>query len=109
MPLQRRLKPFERQEILGAAKLRVPLKDISNRLNIAYSTVKYTKQLAERRDQEQHDLPRSGRPRKSTKAQDKRLIRRTHINTSLLWEELLESTALSKSTVRRRFKELDSD
>ena len=84
MPSQHRLKPFERQEILGAVKLRVPLKDISNRLNISYSTVKYIKQLAERQDQEQHDLPRSRRPHKSIKAQDKRLIRRTYINTSLL-------------------------
>ena len=104
-----RLKPYERQEIMGGVKLRVSLRDISNQLNIPYSTVKYTKQKAERRDPQQHDLKRSGRPRKSIPEDDQRLYRHTKINTSLLWEEVLQLTTLSKNSVRRRFKEIDPD
>ena len=105
----RRLKPSERQEIIGAAIHRVPLKDVANRLNIPYVTAKRTKQMAEKRDPEQHDLKCSGRPRYSTPAADQRLYRRIKIDTSMLWSEILELSQLSKNTLRRRFKEIDSD
>ena len=89
MPPQRRLKLFERQEIIKAVKLRIPLRDISNRLNIPYSIVKYIKQKAERRDLQQNDLKRSERPRKLVNIEDQRSYHYTKINTSLLWEEIL--------------------
>ena len=109
MPAQRRLKPSERQQIIGARLSRVPLIEISNRTNIPYSTVKYTWSQYGKRDSEEHDLPRQGRPRKTSEDQDKRLYRYVRIRSDMPWSELLEETLLSRTSVRRKFKEIDPD
>ena len=66
MPSIHKLKPYERSEIIGQIKARIPLKQISENLNVSYATVRYTKKKAETRDKAQNDLPRKGRPRKAT-------------------------------------------
>ena len=58
MPAQRRLKPSEKQQIIGARLSRVPLIKISNKTNIPYSTVKYTWSQYGKRDFEEYNLLR---------------------------------------------------
>ena len=60
MPRRRNLKPHERSEIIGQNKARVPLKAISRNLNISRPTVQYTVKKSQRRNTEQHNLPRIG-------------------------------------------------
>ena len=80
MAPQRRLKGYERLEIIGAYNARVPLKEISRNTDISLSTVRRTVRKSQVRDEWQHDLPRSGRQRESTRAQDNRLHRHLRIN-----------------------------
>ena len=68
MPRRRELEPHERSEIIGQYKARVPLKAISRNLGVPHPTVQCTVKQSEKRDEEQHNLPVRGRPRKSTRA-----------------------------------------
>ena len=104
-----RLKPSKRLEIIGAIKNRVPLRDISKNLQVPYGTVKRTKQKANTRDELQHDLPRSGRPRESNPAADKRLYRRTKFRPEMPWKEIVKLSRIGKTQIRQRFKEIDKD
>ena len=83
MPRQRKLKPHERSEIIGQYKARVPLKAISRNLSVPRPTVQYTVKQSEKRDSQERDLPRSGRPRHLTQAQDNSLYRHLRINNNL--------------------------
>ena len=83
MAPQRRLKGYERLEIIGAHNVRVPLKEIARNIGISPSTVRRTVRKSRVRDEWQHDLPRSGRPRESTPAQDNRIYRHLRINNNL--------------------------
>ena len=107
MPPQRRLKTFERSQLLGALYAGNTLKDAAKKLNIPYSTAQYTKKKALERDDEQHDLDRSGRPRITIKNEENRLYRRARRQPDTQWHELLELTSAGKNTIRRRFAEID--
>ena len=109
MPPQRRLKPSERSRILGAIDNGVPLKDISNTYNVPYSTVKYTKKKSFERDADQHDLPRQGRPRETSRQGDARLYRRLKRHPETTWSEIQELTPLKKTQTRQRLLEIDPD
>ena len=57
MPPYTRLKSCQRSEILGTIDAHEPLKNISNQLNVFYSTVKYTKRKCNERPEDQQDFP----------------------------------------------------
>ena len=107
MPPQHRLKPSERAEIIGAHKNGVPLNEISANTGIPRTTVKRTWRMRDTRDENHHDLDRSGRSRKSTIDENNRLYRRTRIDNNLRWAELIDISSLSRSTIRRKFIEID--
>ena len=107
MPRRRNLKPHERSEIIGQNKARVPLKAISRNLSISRPTVQYTVKKSQRRDAEQHDLPRTGRPRHSTRAQDDRLYRHCRINNDLRWSEIEDLAPIKRTQIQQRFREID--
>ena len=102
MPRRRELKPYERSEIIGQSKARIPLKAISRNLGIPRSTVQYTVKQAEKRDPEQHNLSGRGQPRKTTQAQDDRLYRHLRINNNLRWSEIEELTSIKRTQIRQR-------
>ena len=102
-----RLKPHERSEIIGQRKARLPLKQISENLNIPYSTVKYTLKKSETRDEAQHDLPRSGRRRHSTRDQDNRVYRHLRINNNLRWPEVVDIAGIKRIAIQNRMREID--
>ena len=102
-----RLKPHERSEIIGMHKARVSLKEISRNTRCCLATVKSTVRKAESRGPDQHDLPRSGRPRKSTRNQDDHLYRRARTRNDMSWAELTEIAPISRTTIQRRFREID--
>ena len=56
MAPQRRLQPYKRLQLLGASIARIPLKEATHRINIPYSTAKYTKKQAFLRYKNQADL-----------------------------------------------------
>ena len=102
-----KLKPHERSEIIGMHKARVPLKQISRNTGKYLSTVKYTVKKAAVRDEAQHDLPRSGRPRKSTRNQDNHLYRHARIRNDISWAELVELAPIKRTQIQQRFREID--
>ena len=99
MAPQRRLRPHERLQLLGASIARVPLKEAAHRMNIPYSTAKYTKKQASLRYKNQADLQYSGRPRKVINQEIQRLYRQIKIDNSIFWSSLLDSTPFSESTI----------
>ena len=107
MPRRRELKPYERSEIIGQYKARVPLNAISRNLGIPRPTVQYTVKQSEHRDPEQHNLPGRGRPRKSTRAQDDRLYRHLRIDNDLCWSEIEELIPIKRTQIRQRMREID--
>jgi transposase len=109
MPPYNRLKPNQRSEIIALRNERIPFTQISNRLNIPYKTVRYTWKQRTRRDENQRDLYRSGRPRSGSELEVHRLYEKALFRPNCTWAELLETTSLSQSTVRRRMREIDPD
>ena len=78
-----KLKPYERSEIIGQIKARIPLKHISENLNVPYATVQYTKKKAETRYEAQNNLSRKGRPRKATDNEVNHIYRRLRVRNNL--------------------------
>ena len=107
MAPQRRLKGYERLDIIGAYNARVPLKEISRNTDISLSTVRRTVRKSQVRDEWQHNLPRLGRPRESTRAQDNRLYRYLRINNNFHWSELEELASIKRTQIRQRMREID--
>ena len=107
MAPQRRLQPHERSEIIGAYKARTPLREISRNAHIPQSTVQRTVQKAGIRDPQQHNLPRKGRPQKTTPAQDNRLSRHVRINNNLRWSEIKDLTLIQRTQIQQRMQEID--
>ena len=103
------LRPSKRSEILGEVNAGKPLRDISNTYGVSLSTIKYTKRKASERDQDQHDLPRQGRPRKTSKQYDTRLVRSLKRHTTEPWSATLENASISKATIQRRISEIDPE
>ena len=107
MPPRRHSTRAERSQIIGARLNGGTLKVISNLMNINYETVKYTWRQYGNRDNEERDLPRSGRPRKTTQDQDNRLYRRLRIDNDLQWKKLLEVSDLGRTQIQQRMLEID--
>ena len=80
---------------------------ISTITKIPESTVKYTKKKAQERDQDQHDLPRSGRPRKTSKSQDARSYRYLKHHSNMTGAEISKTNNLKRSSMRRRLLKID--
>ena len=107
MAPQRRLKGYERLEIIGAHNARVPLKEIARNIGIPPSTVRRTVRKSRVRNKWQYDLPRSGRPRESTPTQDNRIYRHLRINNNLRWSEIEELASIKRTQIRQRLHEID--
>ena len=107
MPAQRRLKPSERQQIIGAHLSRVPLIEISNKTNIPYSTVKHTWSQYGKHNSEEHDLPRQNQPHKTSEDQNKKLYRYIKIKNDMPWSELLKETLLSRTSMHQKFRKIN--
>ena len=102
-----RLTPSKRSEIIGAHTSRVPLREIHRNTGIPLTTVQRTVRMAGIRDNEQHDLKRSGRPRKSTRSEDDRLYRHLRINNDLRWTEIEDLMLIQRTQIRQRMHEID--
>ena len=109
MAPHKQLSARERTRLVDARLAGMPLKDISNTYDVSYNTVKWTWKQYRKRDQEERDLPRSGRPRKSTTAQDNRLYRRLRIDNDLRWRGIVELSDLGRTQIQQRFLEIDPD
>ena len=83
MPAQRRLKPSERQQIIGARLSRVFLIEISNKTNIPYSTVKYTWNQYKKHDFKKHNLLCQNQPHKISENQDKKFYKYIKIRNDM--------------------------
>ena len=75
MPPYTRLKPEERNTVIGTRLNRVPLREISKNMQIPERTVRRTWVKCFECDDEQHNLPQSGRNCTSTIEADKRFYR----------------------------------
>ena len=106
-PHRRQLKPHERSEIIGQYNARVPLHQISKNTGRRRSTIQWTVKQANLRDDEQHDLQRSGRPRETTQAQDNRVYRHLRINNDLRWPEVEDIAGIKRTTIQNRMREID--
>ena len=102
-----RLKPEQRNAVIGARLNRVPMREISKNMQIPERTVRRTWAKRFERDDEQHDLPRSGRNRTSTIEADKRLHRHLRISPDLHWAQVVELSTLSRTQIQQRLRELD--
>ena len=109
MPPYTRLKPCQRSEILGAIDAHEPLKDISNRLNVSYSTVKYTKRKRDERPEDQQDLPRQGRPQKMSNSSANRLYRRAKRDNTQTWDIFLQDQPIRRRRAYQRLLDIDPD
>ena len=83
----RDLTPAERSEIIGARKCGVPLKIISEKLNVSSSTVEYTVRRWQKR-QESTTVPRLGRPSKLSETEGETLIQRAREDPFVSLEEM---------------------
>ena len=108
-PHRRKLQPWQRSEIMGQYDARVPLRQISRNTGFRPSTIHWTVKQSEIRDEAQHDLPRSGQPRKSTCAQDDRLYQHIRINNNLNWADLEDLTIIKHATIQERFNKTSAD
>ena len=102
-----RLKPEQRNAVIGAHLNRVPLTRISKNMQIPIATVNRTWAKRFDRDDQQHDLPRSGRKRTTTSTVDQRLYRHLRIKPDLHWKEVLEISSLRRTQIQQRLREID--
>ena len=109
MASYRRLKPHERSQVIGARANGTPSGEVSIYTRIKYRTLQRTWAKRNERDDQQHDLKRSGRPRKTTEDQDTRLYRHLRISPLICRREILDLTSLSRTQVQQRLAEIDSD
>jgi hypothetical protein len=108
MGLGNQLSLAKRNEIVGARLNRVPFKTLSANLGVKISTAKYTMKMHNQR-KNQADLHRSGRPRRTTRAQDDELYKETRQNSKKLVAAVAYEKSLSQTTIRERMKEIDND
>ena len=85
MPPQTRLKPSQRSEVLGMLDANVPPKQFHEITKISVYTVDYTKRKRSEPGDDQDDLQRAGRSRKTSKQQDERLHRHLQRHNILTW------------------------
>ena len=109
MPPQTRLKPSQRIQVLGMRDANIPTKQISDLAGIPASTVRYTKRKAPERGSDQEDLPRAGRPRRTSKQQNIRLYRHVKRRNTMSWDEIEKLTPLKRSSIRQKLREIDPD
>ena len=104
-----RLSGSERLQLIGAHQGGKSLRQLAPQFNVSYATARNTWKQRERRPLEQVDLNRTGRPRKTSAEADKRLYRRTRIDPKMSNRDLSQMAGISKRTVKRRLREVDSN
>lgn len=111
MPSRKRLLPTKRAQIIALTNANFSTRKIANELGLVPSTVARILQRFDGSEKSLHDRPRSGRPRKSTAADDRYLLLLSKKNrflpaTELQWRwKQSGGPSVHASTVRRRLIE----
>jgi hypothetical protein len=93
---RKELDQFTRGQIVGAAKCGLALRAISRQLSIPYTTIQRTVSQEQLRNNGT-SLPRSGRPKKSSKQDERLLLRVVRRFPKYTYQQLLAFTGLKIS------------
>jgi transposase len=99
-------RPTERSEILGRIKAGQPLKETSANSRFSYVTVKRIKAKEHlRAPYDQHDLPRSGAPKKFSENEANHWYRRTRRDPDITYAEIVRESDIGRRQIYNRLHE----
>jgi len=104
-PSHSRLTPYMRGQVVGQAFKGAKSTEIAEDLKIAESTVRYTLQQDELRD-DGHSLPRTPRNKSYTDAEERLCVRHVRLNPKDTYQQVINACGLSykRTTVKKILK-----